>query len=78
MNQKNSLPVQSTHLVTNDMLVVALADFSAETEDQLDLTEGATYVRLEVDYGNGWSYGCTVDGSKKGVFPQTFVQQAEQ
>jgi hypothetical protein len=60
--------------ITPDMIVVALADFEATADDQLALEEGQLYVRITEDYGNGWSLGCTMDGSKTGVFPQTYVE----
>jgi hypothetical protein len=56
------------------MLVVALADFDGN-DDQLQLSSGETYIVLIKDYGNGWSYGCSLDFSQKGVFPETFVKQ---
>lgn len=56
------------------MIVVALADFEAEDQEQLSLVEGATYVRITEEYGNGWSFGYTIDGSKSGVFPQTYCE----
>jgi hypothetical protein len=62
-------------LVTPDMLVVALASFDAENEEQLSLVKGETYIRLTMDCGNGWSLGCTLDGSQTGVFPQTYCEQ---
>jgi hypothetical protein len=68
----NAGPTEVT--VTPDMIVVALADFEATAEDQLTLVEGQLYVRITEDYGNGWSLGCTMDGSKTGVFPQTYVE----
>ena len=48
------------------MFVIALADFEATEEDQLALKEGDTYIRITYEYGNGWSFGCTVDGSQQG------------
>jgi hypothetical protein len=64
--------------VTPDMMVIALADYPASEPGQLALVEGQTYIRITVDHGNGWSYGCTLDGTMNGVFPQTFVDIAPQ
>ena len=63
--------------VTPDMFVIALANYTASEEDQISLVAGETYIRITADYGNGWSFGCTVDGTVQGVFPQTFVRQKE-
>ena len=60
------------------MFVIALADFEAPEEDQLALKKDNTYIRINYEYGNGWSFGCTIDGSKQGVFPQTFVVSQSQ
>jgi hypothetical protein len=59
------------------VLVVALADFPSGGDEQLELVEGQAYYRIVEDYGNGWSFGSTIDGSRQGIFPQTFVQQTE-
>jgi hypothetical protein len=56
------------------MIVVALADFEAGDQEQLALVEGATYVRITEDYGNGWSFGYTIDGTQEGIFPQTYCE----
>ena len=61
-------------VVTPDMYVVALADYEAAADDQMSLQEGTTYIRIKEDYGNGWSYGCTTDGTRTGVFPQTYCE----
>ena len=64
--------------VTPEMMVIALADYPATEPGQLELVEGQTYIRITVDHGNGWSFGCTLDGTINGVFPQTFVDVAPQ
>lgn len=58
--------------------MIALADFPSGGDDQLELIEGQTYFRLVEDYGNGWSYGVSMDGTVAGVYPMTFVQVVEQ
>jgi hypothetical protein len=57
------------------MIVVALADFEADEEDQLRLVQGQLYIRLNEEFGNGWSLGCTMDGTRTGVFPQTYCER---
>ena len=57
--------------------VTALGDFTASETGQLSLNSGEMYIRLVNDFGNGWSYGGTIDGLEQGVFPQTFVQPVE-
>jgi hypothetical protein len=59
------------------VMVVSLADFPCSEDNQLELVEGEQYHRFVEDYGNGWSYGGTLDGSKKGIFPMTFVVPVE-
>ncbi|TPX31958.1 hypothetical protein SeMB42_g07674 [Synchytrium endobioticum] len=54
-------------------LVVALADYEATGDGQLQLMAGETVRVLVWEYGNGWSYGEFLDGSRRGVFPQTYV-----
>lgn len=54
--------------MTQIMLVVALANFTATSEDQMTLFAGTTYIRTVVDFGNGWSYGCSMDNTKQGNF----------
>jgi SH3 domain len=76
--QEVAQPYQQELQVTPDMLVIALADYPATEPGQLALVEGQTYIRITVDHGNGWSYGCTLDGTMNGVFPQTFVDFAPQ
>ncbi|KAJ2993290.1 hypothetical protein HDV02_002504 [Globomyces sp. JEL0801] len=77
VNQEtDTSPTEEIITVQPDMLTFALADFEATVEEHLSLTEGETYVVLQYDYGNGWAYGCTLDGSSIGVFPQTYVDYA--
>ena len=52
-------------------LAVALADYESTGEGQLGLVAGETIRVLVWEYGNGWSYGESIDGSTRGVFPQT-------
>eukprot|EP00842_Homolaphlyctis_polyrhiza_P004900 jgi/Hompol1/5410/HPOL_001992-RA len=66
--------VHSLHLDTG-VLVVALADYEAADGDQLTLVAGEKYIMLVEDYGNGWALGTCLDGSLRGVFPQTFVEK---
>lgn len=54
--------------------MVALATFEATESDQLNLEEGKTYIRLFEDYGNGWSFGMTMDETEEGIFPQTYAE----
>ena len=57
------------------MLVTALADYEATDEGQMSISAGETLIMLVQDYVNGWSYGCSLDGIRKGMFPQTFVEK---
>ncbi|KAI8922428.1 hypothetical protein DFJ77DRAFT_23990 [Powellomyces hirtus] len=57
-------------------IVVALADYEGGGETQLSMTAGETFKVTKWDYGNGWAYGSSLDGSKVGVFPQTYVQRS--
>ncbi|KAL2913616.1 hypothetical protein HK105_206918 [Polyrhizophydium stewartii] len=79
--QSQMLPQQSADeqvfVVTEEMLVVVLADYQATDDEQLGLTSGETVVMLIEDYGNGWAYGCSLDGARRGMFPQTFVEKAK-
>ncbi|KAH6575841.1 hypothetical protein BASA60_004780 [Batrachochytrium salamandrivorans] len=63
-------------IVTDDMLFISLANYDATDGDQITLVQGETIVMLVAEYGNGWSYGCSLDGTKRGIFPQTFVKKA--
>ncbi|KAJ3160178.1 hypothetical protein HDU86_001014 [Geranomyces michiganensis] len=58
-------------------IVTALADYEPTGDTQLALTAGGSYRVTKWDYGSGWAYGETVDGSGKvGMFPQTYVQRS--
>ncbi|KND04784.1 uncharacterized protein SPPG_00488 [Spizellomyces punctatus DAOM BR117] len=57
-------------------IVTALSDYASGGEGQLSMTAGETFKVVKWDYGNGWAYGQSVDGSKSGVFPQTYVQRS--
>nr|KAJ3423038.1 hypothetical protein HK105_003864 [Polyrhizophydium stewartii] len=75
---KNRLKKRSEEQsITEEMLVVVLADYQATDDEQLGLTSGETVVMLIEDYGNGWAYGCSLDGARRGMFPQTFVEKAK-
>ncbi|KAI9203074.1 uncharacterized protein BJ171DRAFT_511713 [Polychytrium aggregatum] len=52
----------------------ALADYTPAGEGQLKLIQGANYRVLIHDYGKGWTYGETEDGTAAGIFPQSFIQ----
>ncbi|TPX32703.1 hypothetical protein SmJEL517_g04209 [Synchytrium microbalum] len=54
-------------------MAVALADYDATGEGQMALVAGETIRVVAWEYGNGWSYGESLDGTKRGVFPQTYV-----
>jgi hypothetical protein len=71
-------PAFANITVTRDMIVVALADYDAESDEQLTLKEGEKYIRITEDFGNGWSFGSTLDGTITGVFPQTYVDPENQ
>ncbi|KAK6092107.1 hypothetical protein MT418_007363 [Batrachochytrium dendrobatidis] len=74
-DQQENAVEEQVLVVTDDMLVVALADYPATDTEQMELVQGEMLVMLVPDYGNGWSYGCSLDGSKRGMFPQTFVEK---
>jgi hypothetical protein len=59
------------------MRYIAVGDFEATKPEYLELKEGDSYIVIDINYGKGWAYGCTLDGSITGVFPSTYVQKVK-
>ncbi|KAJ3278320.1 hypothetical protein HK104_002449, partial [Borealophlyctis nickersoniae] len=62
--------------VTSDPTTVqALADYTSTGDGQMTLTSGEELTVIVWEYGNGWAYGQSKDGTRSGVFPQTYVER---
>lgn len=68
------LEKSGTYLVSlRKVTVVAMFDYAAQQEDELALTRGQT-LRVVDRPDDDWWTGETMDGSRRGVFPATYVQ----
>ncbi|PIA15242.1 Sh3 domain of protein Lasp1, partial [Coemansia reversa NRRL 1564] len=48
-------------------------EYDAQDDDEINLAEGETICNID-QLDQGWWYGESEDGSRRGVFPSNFVE----